>query len=76
MRIALSCTNCSAVSVSSFFYRGPDAHVCRACGAPFELADPAHDRRFGGERRMGEDDAEFAASDWRSGFDRRAGSAA
>jgi hypothetical protein len=75
MGIALRCTNCSAASVSSFFYLGPDAHVCRSCGAPFELADPAHDRRAGGERRSIEDEL-FDVSDWRSGFDRRMGTAA
>jgi hypothetical protein len=73
--IALRCTNCSAASVSSLFYMGSDAHVCRSCGAPFELADPAHDRRVGNERRTEEDDA-FSAADWRSGFDRRFGTAA
>jgi hypothetical protein len=69
-----SSTNCGSASVSSIFYLGPDAHVCRACGAPFELADPARDRRSGADRRRGEDDS-FAA-DWRSGFDRRVGTAA
>jgi hypothetical protein len=68
--LALRCTNCSAASVSALFYLGPDAHVCRSCGAPFELADPAHDRRIGSERRLADDD-DFTASDWRSGFDRR-----
>jgi hypothetical protein len=68
--LALRCTNCSAASVSSLFYMGPDAHVCRICGAPFELADPAHDRRAGGDRRTDEDDP-FRELDWRSGFDRR-----
>jgi hypothetical protein len=69
--LALRCTNCGAASVSSLFYLGPDAHVCRSCGAPFELADPAHDRRLGIDRRRYADDDAFAASDWRSGFDRR-----
>jgi hypothetical protein len=64
--IALRCTNCSAASVSSIFYLGTDAHVCRSCGAPFELADPAHDRRLGSERRMLDEAEEYAA-----GFDRR-----
>jgi hypothetical protein len=73
--IALRCTNCSAASVSSLFYRGPYAHVCRSCGAPFELADPAHDRRLGGDRRELETD-EFTVAEWRSGFDRRVGTAA
>jgi hypothetical protein len=70
MGIALSCTNCSAASVSSLFYLGPDAHVCRHCGAPFELADPAHDRRTGGDRRSAVDKL-FGPEDWRGGFDRR-----
>jgi hypothetical protein len=56
--------------MSSLFYLGPDAHVCRSCGAPFELADPAHDRRVMSERRRHEDDS-FAANDCRSGLDRR-----
>ena len=68
--LALKCTNCGTASVSAIFYLGPDAHVCRACGAPFELADPAHDRRVSGERRLEEDDS-FGPQDWRSGFDRR-----
>ena len=71
MGIALRCTNCSAASVSSIFHLGPDAHVCRSCGAPFELADPVHDRRLGSERRMLDEDEEYAAAEWRSGFDRR-----
>jgi hypothetical protein len=58
--------------VSSLFYIGPDAHVCRICSAPFELADPALDRRTGGERRALRDDS-FRGADWRSGFDRRFG---
>ena len=69
--LVLRCTNCNAASVSALFYLGPDAHVCRSCGAPFELADPAHDRRTGRERRSGYEDDDFAKSDWRSGFDRR-----
>jgi hypothetical protein len=68
--IVLRCTNCSAASLSSLFYLGPDAHVCRSCGAPFELADPAHDRRAGGDRRARDDD-DFSDAEWRSGFDRR-----
>jgi hypothetical protein len=75
MGIALTCTNCSAASVSCLFYLGPDAHVCRCCGAPFELADPAHDRRAGRDRRAVEDDL-FGPVDWRSGFDRRVRTAA
>jgi hypothetical protein len=68
--IALRCTNCSTASISSLFYLGPDLHVCRSCGAPFELADPAHDRRLGADRRARVTD-EFTAAEWRSGFDRR-----
>jgi hypothetical protein len=75
MGIALKCTNCSASSVSSLFYLGPDLHVCRSCGAPFELADPTHDRRLGVDRRGAEDEL-FGPEDWRSGFDRRVGTAA
>jgi hypothetical protein len=60
--------------VSSFFYRGAEAHVCRSCGAPFELADPRHERRGGRDRRVNDDDS-FADADWRSGFDRRMGTA-
>jgi hypothetical protein len=69
--IALRCTHCATTSVSSLFYLGPDAHVCRMCGALFELADPAHDRRSGRERRSLDDDGSFAVNDWRSGEDRR-----
>jgi hypothetical protein len=69
--VALKCTNCGAASVSSMFYLGPDAHVCRICGFPFELADPAHDRRSGAERRSGDDDDAAAWEEWRSGEDRR-----
>jgi hypothetical protein len=58
--------------VSSLFYLGLDAHVCRLCGAPFALADPAHDRRAGRERRT-KDDHSFGVNDWRSGYDRRMG---
>jgi hypothetical protein len=72
--LALKCTNCGAASVSSLFYMGPDAHVCRACGAPFELADPRHDRRVGTERRV-VDDVSFDDNDWRSGLDRRVATA-
>jgi hypothetical protein len=68
--LALKCTNCAAASVSSLFYLGADAHVCRSCGAPFELADPALDRRSRGERRA-PDDEDSAWAEWRSGEDRR-----
>jgi hypothetical protein len=54
--------------VSSLFYLGADAHVCRNCGARFELADPVHDRRSGDERRALED---HSWAEWRSGEDRR-----
>jgi len=56
--------------VSSLFWRGAEAHVCRSCSAPFELADPAHDRRSGRDRRA---DERHAAEweEWRSGEDRR-----
>jgi hypothetical protein len=68
--IVLKCSNCAASSVSSLFYRGPDAHVCRSCGAPFELADPRHDRRSGPDRRA--DDRNAAEwAEWRSGEERR-----
>ena len=69
MSVALKCTQCGAASVSSLFYLGPDAHVCRICSAPFELMDPARDRRQGIERRRAEDDGDWA--EWRSGEDRR-----
>lgn len=70
MGVALKCTHCGAASVSSLFYRGPEAHICRTCGAPFELANPAHDRRSGDDRR---DSAEERAwAEWRSGEERRA----
>jgi hypothetical protein len=70
MGVALTCTECGAASVSSLFYLGPDAHVCRLCSAPFELADPARDRRSGDDRRSASDDDE-AWAEWRSGEDRR-----
>ena len=69
MGVALTCTGCGAASVSSLFYLGPDAHICRVCGAPFELAEPTRDRRSGDERRSNSDDAAWA--EWRSGEDRR-----
>jgi len=56
--------------VSSLFWLGPDAHVCRICSAPFELADPRRDRRTGADRRADERNAEEWA-EWRSGEDRR-----
>ena len=69
MGVALTCTGCGAAAVSSLFYRGPEAHACRFCSAPFELADPARDRREGGDRRLGGDD--FERAEWRSGEERR-----
>lgn len=70
MGLALKCTNCHAASVSSFFYLGADAHVCRSCGAPFELADARHDRRSGSDRRADDRHAD-EWEDWRSGEERR-----
>ena len=70
MGVALKCTGCGHASVSSLFYRGAEAHVCRACGAPFELADPVRDRRSGSDRRADEDNAR-EWEEWRSGEDRR-----
>jgi hypothetical protein len=67
--VAIKCTQCGAASVSSLFYLGPDAHVCRICGAPFELIDPARDRRQGLDRRAANSDRDWA--EWRSGDDRR-----
>jgi hypothetical protein len=55
--------------VSSLFYRGPDAHVCQSCGARFELADPALDRRSGHDRRRRADAG--VRAEWRTGEDRR-----
>jgi len=68
--VVLKCINCGTASVSSLFYLGADAHVCKSCGAPFELANPAHDRRSGSERRADERNAEDWA-EWRSGEERR-----
>jgi hypothetical protein len=68
--LALKCTNCNATSISSMFYLGADAHVCRMCGAAFELADPRHDRRSGVDRRADDRHADEWA-EWRSGEDRR-----
>jgi hypothetical protein len=70
MGLALRCTNCGTASISGLFYLGPDAHVCRSCGAPFELADPCHDRRSGADRRADERNAAEWA-EWRSGEERR-----
>jgi hypothetical protein len=70
--VALKCMNCGAGSVSSIFWRGHDAHVCRSCGAPFELADPRVDRRSGADRRADERNA-ADWEDWRSGEERRRG---
>ena len=66
----MRCTSCGAASVSSLFYLGPDAHVCRHCGADFELANPDHDRRSGRDRRADERNAQEWA-EWRSGEERR-----
>jgi hypothetical protein len=52
------------------FWRGHGVHVCRSCGAPFELADPRTDRRSGADRRADERNA-ADWEDWRSGEDRR-----
>jgi hypothetical protein len=68
--VALRCTNCGAASVSSLFWLGHGAHVCRACSAPFELADPRRDRRSGADRRADERNAEDW-QEWRSGEERR-----
>src|SRR4051794_35568882 len=67
--VAIKCTQCGATSVSSLFYLGPDAHVCRICSAPFDLIAPARARRQGLDRRSGNSDADWA--EWRSGDDRR-----
>jgi hypothetical protein len=68
--LALRCTNCNATSVSAMFWRGHDAHLCRVCGAPFELADPRLDRRSGGDRRATPRQAD-QWKEWRSGEERR-----
>jgi hypothetical protein len=68
--VALRCTRCGATSVSSLFYLGTDAHVCRICNAPFELADPGRDRRRGRDRRTRGNGVDGWA-EWRSGADRR-----
>jgi hypothetical protein len=68
--LALRCTNCGAASVSSMFWLGHDAHLCRACGAPFELADPTRDRRSGRDRRADEENIR-EWEEWRSGEERR-----
>src|SRR5436190_8417860 len=67
--LVLKRTNCNTASITSMFYRGPDAHLCRACGTPFELSDPRHDRRSGVDRRAAKPYDGIA--EWRSGFDRR-----
>jgi hypothetical protein len=56
--------------VSSLFWRGAEAHVCKACGSPFELANPEHDRRSGRDRRIDEENAR-EWEEWRSGEERR-----
>ena len=56
--------------MSSLFYLGPDAHVCRHCGEPFELANQVQDRRSGSDRRADERNAREWA-EWRSGEERR-----
>jgi len=68
--VVLRCTKCGTASVSSLFYLGPEAHVCKVCYAPFELADPARDRRTGRDRRADEENAR-EWEEWRSGEDRR-----
>jgi hypothetical protein len=68
--LAIKCSSCGAASVSSLFYRGPDAHACRNCGAPFELLDPSRDRREGADRR-GNGSRPGSAAEWRSGDERR-----
>ena len=70
MGIALKCTNCGTAGVSSLFYLGPDAHVCKVCSAPFELADPGRDRRSGSDRRADEENAR-EWEEWRVGEERR-----
>lgn len=68
--VVLKCSNCGAAGISSLFYLGADAHVCKICGSQFELADPRHDRRSGADRRADERNAEEWA-EWRSGEERR-----
>jgi hypothetical protein len=68
--VALKCTRCGAESVSSLFYRGQDAHLCRFCHSPFELADQRRDRRAGDDRRQG--NGRHGWAEWRSGDERRA----
>jgi hypothetical protein len=72
MGLALKCTDCGAASVSAMFYRGPEAHVCRVCRGPLELADPTRDRRVGGDRRNRGGGVQGWA-EWRSGEERRWG---
>jgi hypothetical protein len=68
--LALRCTNCNAAAVSALFWRGLDEHVCKSCGAPFELADPRLDRRSGHDRRA-DDQHRAEWEEWRSGEERR-----
>jgi hypothetical protein len=68
--LALRCTNCGTTGVSSLFYLGTEAHVCKVCSAPFELADERNDRRSGSDRRADEPDAR-EWEEWRSGEERR-----
>jgi hypothetical protein len=70
MGLALKCTGCGHGSVSALFYRGAESHVCRVCGAPFELADASRDRRSGHDRRADEENAR-EWEEWRSGEERR-----
>jgi hypothetical protein len=70
MGLALKCTNCGTASISSLFWLGHEAHLCRACGSPFELADPTRDRRSGRDRRVDERNA-AEWEEWRSGEERR-----
>ena len=70
MGVALRCTRCGTTSVSSLFYLGPEAHVCRVCRAQFELLDPRRDRRSGRDRRR-RGNGVHDWTDWRSGEDRR-----
>jgi hypothetical protein len=44
--------------------------VCRICGAGYELADPARDRRAGGDRRR-RGNGSHGWAEWRSGEERR-----
>jgi hypothetical protein len=54
------------------FYRGVEAHICRVCRAPLELADPTRDRRAGGDRRARtRGNGVQGWAEWRSGEERR-----